>query len=124
MLTDLAPRIFTTERYLPLEGFPPYKVFCPKGMAGRTIRATNRNNRDKAFDKRMILSVPAIKYWCTENGVNYRDFRDGLLQTGVLIDSSKRFTLGKGTTFTTTQQCCWILDLQMIQGENDEPTQD
>ena len=123
LLDALSPRIFTTERYMPMEGFPPYTIICPQGMVGRAIRATNRNNRDKEFNNTMLVSVSAIKDWCVENRVNYRALRDSLIKVGAILEGDKRFTLGKGTTFTTPQQRCWLLDLKKIQGENDEPTQ-
>lgn len=60
--------------------------------------------------------VMSVKQWCTKRSVNYSMLRRHLQNEKVLIDDARRYSLGKGTTVTSGQSRCWVLDFAKLMG--------
>ena len=88
------------------------------GVVGRAVRAT-ATKKDK-WNQRLLLSVRAVSDWCNANRVDLTKLAKDLKASGVLLDRQMRATLGKGTTITTPQTRCWVLDLEKIEGGLDD----
>ena len=123
MLTDLSPRIITTPYYdTCVNANPlPIEVNCPYGIIGRAIRG-NGIVRDNVNDNRMFIATTAVRTWCNENRVDSTDFANKLRDAGILLERSKRITLGRGTNVVIPNQRCWVFDISRMDFDTDAQT--
>ena len=125
MLMDIGPRIVTTPTLTPVGTDEPYRVSCPLGLVGRSIKA-NSAKKDE-HDGKLLISISAINDWCAEKRVDKKCFAAELTRLGLLKSIGDRFSIGKGTTMTSAQQRCWVLDaykIEEIGGFDNEKVQD
>ena len=120
LIEDLSPKIISTPTYSGNAKFDePIPIYgMNNGVVGRAVRAT-ATKKDK-WNQRLLLSVRAVSDWCNANRVDLTKLAKDLKASGVLLDRQMRATLGKGTTITTPQTRCWVLDLEKIEGGLDD----
>lgn len=64
----------------------------------------------------MYISTSGIREWCSKRQIGYNQMKKDLQDEGILLDTTMKFVLGKGTTLSTGQVYCWRLDWNKIQG--------
>jgi len=67
--------------------------------------------RKELWSSRVFVSRGVLKRFCADTNSGFRDMRDGLALSGILIDSNVRKNLGAFTSFNTTKQPCWEIDM-------------
>lgn len=120
MLTDFAPHIITTYTLDPLGGGTPVEVKINTELWGRSI-VGSAHAKEPGYANRVFLSARAVTEWCADKRVDLGDFAKGLVDNGILLDRRHRFRLGRGTTVTSTQQRCWVLDATKFGDNNGIP---
>lgn len=114
MLTEFGPQILTTITFgKPSPTDMPYKYTGNKGLIGRAIRSNGRIKDD--YDGKMYVSASAIRDWCGRNRVDMTEFSNKLLELGVLLSRNERQYLGKGTDTVSSQQRCWVFNLDKLE---------
>ena len=113
MLTSFGGQIAVTPTLDVEVGSELYKVYCPQGLIGRAVRA-NAGKSD-IYDGKLFLSAKDASEWCAANRVPKGKFMHQLKALGVLLDTRKFCTVGRGTTAVTAQQRCWELDLNKLE---------
>ena len=64
----------------------------------------------------MYLSTPAVREWCSKRQIGYNQMKKDLQDEGILLDTTLKYVLGKGTTTSTGQVYCWKIDWNRVQG--------
>jgi hypothetical protein len=114
MLTDFGPKIATTPTYTVDKNEPPYAVSAPQGLYGRAVRG-NAVKSEKEYDGKLFLSANAVRNWCSEHRMDMAALGKGLTSLGMLQKTNFRMSLGRCTTVASSQQRCWVLDLNKIE---------
>lgn len=91
--------ILTTE---PQPNRPPLVAHMPRS----TLRL-----RVEQWHKKLFIDRADLYRYCSDNHVDIRAMQEGLAQTGVLLHSNFKQSLGKHTAMATGQAPCWVIDL-------------
>ena len=66
----------------------------------------------------IYISIQAVREWCSKNRIGYSSMKRDVENSGFMIDPNVKYVLGRGTTCSTGQVGCWMLDLLKIHGLN------
>ena len=82
---------------------------APRGeIVGRVV--------SEGKDAGLYLAGDALRRWCGQHSMPFQQVVQELKENGLLIDRSKRFYLGKGTTIPVAQCRCVQIDYRIVSG--------
>lgn len=121
MLNDLSPRILVTNEFRDSrDSRGPENVGNIQIPAGRYIRPHPTVKSEIAG--RLYLVKKEIRDWCTKNRMNEVHIMEYIQRSGVLISSSVKITVGRGTTAATSNLRCVELDMVKLESMATNPS--
>lgn len=121
MINDLSPRILVTVEYRDARDKSgpetPYNRVAA-AVAGRYV--IGGANKKERLAGKLILSRNEMKNWCSKNRIDLNSVLDYAKAHGVLVASKEKVTLTRGTSMSTVNIWCAILDMVKLEATIDQ----
>lgn len=87
--------------------------YAPKQGPLMPIKMPSRklSMRLEMRNERLYIDVETLQRWCTKNNVSFIKLGKDLAESGVVLERSKKVTLGAGTEIASGRTLCWEVDM-------------